>query len=146
MTKEDVVSTSDFDAGNDGSEHCDSVSNQLKQIDYEDEFGDAELEELVRLEGPQEILQLILQDSEQNRRAMCECTHGAAMTLLLQQPSLRDTSSIPTLLQAVQMKDGDYDRNTIELLGSSSHEELDTRWREICQRIRIDNSLDERGQ
>ncbi|CAK9207079.1 unnamed protein product [Sphagnum troendelagicum] len=108
MTKEDVVSTSDFDAGNDGSEHCDSVSNQLKQIDYEDEFGDAELEEL--------------------------------------QPSLRDTSSIPTLLQDVQMKDGDYDRNTIELLGSSSHEELDTRWREICPRIRIDNSLDERGQ
>jgi hypothetical protein len=27
------------------------VSNQLKQIDYEDEFGDAELEELVRSEG-----------------------------------------------------------------------------------------------
>ncbi len=56
MTKEDVASTSDSDAGTDGSEHCDSVSNQLKQIDYEDEFGDAELEELVRSEGSQEIL------------------------------------------------------------------------------------------
>jgi hypothetical protein len=62
MTKEDAASTSDSDAGTDGSEHCDSVSNQLKQIDYEDEFGDAELEELVRSEGLQEILQLILQE------------------------------------------------------------------------------------
>jgi hypothetical protein len=40
-------------------------------------------------------------DAEQSRRAMCECTLDAAVTLLLQQPSLRDTSSIPTLLQAV---------------------------------------------
>ncbi|CAN5955450.1 unnamed protein product [Sphagnum jensenii] len=112
MTKEDAASTSDSDAGTDGSEHCDSVSNQLKQIDYEDEFGDAELEELVRSEGPQEILQLILQeqvdgfmnaevtdaddyadwmrwvsDAEQSRRAMCECTPDAAVTLLLQQPA-----------------------------------------------------------
>jgi len=60
MTKEDAASTLDSDTGTDGSEHCDSVSNQLKQIDYEDEFGDAELEELVRSEGLQEILQLIL--------------------------------------------------------------------------------------
>jgi hypothetical protein len=61
MTKEDATSTSDSDTGTDGSEHCDSESNQLKQIDCEDEFRDAELEELVRSEGPQEILQLILQ-------------------------------------------------------------------------------------
>ncbi len=60
LTKENAASTSDSDTSTDGSEHCDSVSNQLKQIDYEDEFGDAELEELVRSEGPQEILQLIL--------------------------------------------------------------------------------------
>ncbi len=62
MTKENATSTLDSDAGTDGSEHCDSVSNQLKQIDYEDEFGDVELEELVSSEGPQEILQLILQE------------------------------------------------------------------------------------
>jgi hypothetical protein len=77
---------------------------------------------------------------------MCECTPDAAVTLLLQQPSLRDTSSISTLLQVVQMKDGDSDRSTTELLGSSTHEEMNTRWKEICQRIRIDNSLDEGGQ
>jgi predicted aspartyl protease len=61
MTKEDVVSTSDSDAGSDGNEHCDSESNKLKQIDCEDEFRDAELEELVKSKGPQEMLQLILQ-------------------------------------------------------------------------------------
>jgi hypothetical protein len=30
-------------------------------------------------------------------------------------------------------------------MGSSSHEEMETRWREICQRIRINNNLDEGG-
>jgi len=85
-------------------------------------------------------------DAEQNRRTMCESTPDAAVTLMLQQPGLRDTSSIPTLLQAVQMKDGDFSCSTTELLRSSSHDEMGTRWREICQRIRIDSSLDGGGQ
>ncbi|CAM6057342.1 unnamed protein product [Sphagnum tenellum] len=76
MTKEDDASTSDSDTGTDGNKHCDSESNQLKQIDCEDEFRDVELEELVKSEGPQEIL-------------------------------------------------------TTEQLGSSSYEEMDTRWKEI---------------
>ncbi len=171
VIKEDAVSTSDSDTGTDGSEHGNSVSNLVQQVDYEDEFGDDGLEKLVKSEGPPEILQLILQeqandfmneeltdaddyadwmkwvaDAEQSRRAMCECTPDAAVTLVLQQPNPRDTSSIPTLLQAVQMNDGDFGRSTTELLGSSSHEEMGTRWREICQRIRIDSSLDKGGQ
>jgi hypothetical protein len=171
MTKEDAASTSDSDTGTDGSEHCDSKSNKLKQIDYEDEFRDAELEELVRSEGPQEMLQLILQEqvdgfmdeeitdaddyvdwirwvsnAEQSKRTMYESTPDAIVPLLLQQPSRRDASSIPALLQTVQTKDGNSDRNTTEQLGSSSHEEMDTRWSEICQQIRIDNSLNEGGQ
>jgi hypothetical protein len=60
VTKEGDSSTSDSDADTDDSEHCDLESNQLKQIDCEDEFGDTRMEELVKLEGPQEILQLIL--------------------------------------------------------------------------------------
>ncbi len=147
------------------------MSNPLRQIDHEDEFGDNEFEKLVTSEGPLGILQLILQeqadgfmneevtdaddyadwmrwvaDAEQSRRAMSESTPDAVVTLMLQQLGLRDTSSIPTLLQAVQMKDGDSNCNTTELLKSSSHEEMGTRWREICQRIRIDSSLDEGGQ
>ncbi len=62
MTKEDVASTSDSNTGTDGSKHCDLVTNQLKQVDFEDEFGNDELEKLVELEGPPEILQLILQE------------------------------------------------------------------------------------
>jgi len=62
MTKEDDASTSYSNTGTDGSEYCDWESRQLKKIDCEDEFRDIELEDLVRLEGPQEILQLILQD------------------------------------------------------------------------------------
>jgi hypothetical protein len=54
------VTTLDSDTGTDGSEHGESMSNPLKQIDHEDEFGDNELEKLVTSEGPQEILQLIL--------------------------------------------------------------------------------------
>jgi hypothetical protein len=62
LTKEDDAYTSDFDDDTDSSEYYESESNQLKQIDCEDEFKDAELEELVNLEGPQEILRLILQE------------------------------------------------------------------------------------
>jgi hypothetical protein len=60
VIKEDVASTSDFDTGTDGSEHGDCMSKPVKQVDYEDEFGDDELEKLVTSEGPPEIPQLIL--------------------------------------------------------------------------------------
>jgi hypothetical protein len=62
MTKEGGSSTSTSDADTDDSERSYSKSNQLKQIDCENEFGDTELEELVKSEGPQEILQLTIQE------------------------------------------------------------------------------------
>jgi hypothetical protein len=80
-------------------------------------------EDLVRSEGPQEILQLILQeqvdgfmeeeiinvddyagwmkwvsDAKRCKQAVYESTHDAVIPLLLQQPSRRHASSIPTLL------------------------------------------------
>jgi len=61
VTKEDDVDTLDSDDDTDNSEYYDSESNQLKQVDCEDEFKDANLEELVNSEGPQEMLQLMLQ-------------------------------------------------------------------------------------
>jgi hypothetical protein len=171
MTKEDDASTSDLDTDTDGSEHCDWESHQLKQIDCEDEFRDTELEDLVRSEGPQEILQLILQeqvdgfmeeeitdaddyagwlrwvaDAKQCRQAMYESTHDVVVPLLLQQPSQGHTPSIPALLQVLQTKDGNLDCSPTEQLVSSNHDEMDIRWREICQRIRIDISLDEEKQ
>jgi hypothetical protein len=62
MTKEGGSSTSALDADTDDSERNDSESNQLKQIDCQNEFGDIELEELVKSKGPQEILQLTIQE------------------------------------------------------------------------------------
>jgi len=62
MTKEGGSSTSALNADTDDSECSDSESNQLKQINCENEFGDIELEELVKSEGPQEILQLTIQE------------------------------------------------------------------------------------
>ncbi len=53
-------STSASDADIDDNERNDPESDQLKQIDDENEFGDTGLEELVKSEGPQEILQLII--------------------------------------------------------------------------------------
>ncbi len=77
---------------------------------------------------------------------MYESTHDAAIPLLLQQPNRGHASSIPALLQTVQTKDGNSDGSHTEQLTSSNHDEMDTRWREICQRIKIDTSLEEERQ
>ncbi len=112
MTKEDDASTSDSDTGTDGNGHGELDSNRLRQVESENEFGDTKLEDLVKSEGPQEILQLILQEqadgfmkeeiadaddyadwirwvsyAEQGRQAMYESTRDATIPLLLQRPS-----------------------------------------------------------
>jgi hypothetical protein len=85
-------------------------------------------------------------DAEQSRQAMYESTQDLPVPLLLQQPSPVHNSSIPVLLQIVQVKDGDPDCKPAEQLASSSHQEMGNRWREICQRIKIDTGLDDEGQ
>jgi hypothetical protein len=62
VTKEDDVYTSDSNDDTDSNAYYDLESNQLKQINCEDEFEDVDLEELVNSEGPQEMLQLMLQE------------------------------------------------------------------------------------
>jgi len=171
VIEEDAATTSDSDTGTDVSEHGESVSNPLRQIDHEDEFGDNGLEKLIISEGPPGILQLTLQeqaddfmdeeitdaddyadwlkcvaDVEQSGQARRETTPDAVATLALQQTNPKDISSIPTLLQAVQMKDGNFSCTTAKPSNSSCHDEMGTRWREIYQRIRIDRSLDKGGQ
>jgi hypothetical protein len=85
-------------------------------------------------------------DVEQSKQDMCESTHDAPVPLLLQQPNRDHDSSIPALLHIVQIKDGNFDCKPTEQLASSSHHEMDIRWREICQRIKIDTALEEEGQ
>jgi hypothetical protein len=153
----------------DGSEHGDAVSSPVKQVEYEDEFGEDELGQLVKSEGLSEILQLILQeqaddfmneeitegddyvdwirwvaDAEQSMRA--ECTPNDNVTFMLQQPQPTNTPSTPTLRQIVQIDNDNSDRSTTECLDSSNHEEVGARWNEICQRIKVDRNLDEGRQ
>ncbi len=60
-TKWENASISDSDTGIDSSEHCDGEPRQFEQIDDENEFRDTEPKVLVRSEGSQLILKLILQ-------------------------------------------------------------------------------------
>jgi hypothetical protein len=62
VPKGDAASSSDSDTSMDGNEHGDAVSSPVKQVEYEDEFGEDELGELVKSEGLSKILQLILQE------------------------------------------------------------------------------------
>jgi hypothetical protein len=82
-------------------------------------------------------------DAEQGKQAMYESTRGKAVPPLLQQPSQIHASSILAPLQTIQMRDGNSDGSHTEQLTSANHCEMNTRWREICQQIRIDTSLEE---
>jgi hypothetical protein len=62
MTKGEDAFASDSNIGIDSNEHCDGKLYQFEQINDENEFRDMELEDLVMLEGPQQILQLILHE------------------------------------------------------------------------------------
>jgi len=85
-------------------------------------------------------------DAEQGRHAMYESTHDIPIPLLLQQPSPDHNSSSSVLLQTIQVKNGNPDCKPAEQLASSNHHEMDNRWREICQRIKIDTGLDDEGK
>jgi hypothetical protein len=171
VTEEDAVTTSDSDTSTDQSEHGELVPDPLRQNDPEDEFGDNGLEKLIASEGPPGILQLTLQeqaddfmneeitdaddyadwlrwvaDAKQGRRTRRGGTPDAVATLVLQQTHPTDISSIPTLLQAVQVKDDDFSCTTTGSSSSSCQDEVGNRWREVSQRIKIDSGLDEEGQ
>ncbi len=132
---------------------------------------DAEFEELVSSEGPQEMLRLMLQkqadgimakeiadgddyadwirwvsDAEKSRQTMYESTHNVHVPLLLQQHCPEHDSTIPMLLQTIQVRDGDSSREPIERFVSFERCELGIRWKEIRERIKIDTDLGEHGQ
>ncbi len=166
VNERDDASTSDFDDDSDGSEYYDSESNRLEQIDSKDEFVDAEFEELVSSEGLQKMLRLMLQeqadrimieeiadgddyadrirwvsDAKKSKQAVQGPTHDVPAPLLLQQHSPERDSALSMLLQTVHS-----DCKPTEKFASSSHLGLGIRWREICERIKIDTDLGEHGQ
>jgi hypothetical protein len=52
---------------------------------------------------------------------------------------------IQVLLQ-VQQEGGGLNNNSTKQMASSYNDEISTRWREICQRIRVDPNLDKEKQ
>jgi len=60
-------------------------------------------------------------DAEQSRQAVYESIQDLPVPLLLQQPSPAHNSSIPVLLQTVQVKDGNLDCKPAKKLASSNH-------------------------
>jgi hypothetical protein len=61
-------------------------------------------------------------DAKQSRHAMYESTHYATILLLL---------------QVHQAEGCNLDSNSTEQLASFNHDELSTRWKEICQESRL---------
>jgi hypothetical protein len=57
-------------------------------------------------------------DAKQSKHALYESTHCL---------------KIPVLLQVDQTKGGNLDGSSTEQLASCSHDEMSTRWQEICQ-------------
>jgi hypothetical protein len=144
-----LVSDSDTDADDD----CEGGFQLVEPIDDEPEFGNTELENLVLLEGPQQILQLILQEqvddfmeeeitddddyadwikwvsnAEKGKQAIFETTNYA---------------EVPVLLQVHQIDNGDFHNNCKEQLALFDKRKVNTRWEEIYQKIRVDHNLDE---
>jgi len=56
------VLVSNLDINTDNNEHCDEGSHQVEQIGDKNELWGNEFEDLVMSKGPQQILQLVLQE------------------------------------------------------------------------------------
>jgi hypothetical protein len=115
------------------------------------------MEELVKSEGPQEILQLILQEQADNfmKEEITDVDDYADwiqwVSDVEQGERVISTTpkreKAPVLLQLQQMNGGLLPNNFKEQLPLSDDYKADIRWEEICQKIRIDQSLDkEKGQ
>jgi hypothetical protein len=157
MTKEGGSSTLASDADTDDSERSDPESNQLKQIDCENEFGDTELEELVKSEVLQEILQLIIQEQADDfmKEEITDSDDYADWIRWVfdaeQGKQVVSTTSkheeAPVLLQLQQVNNDLFPNKFKEQLPISDNCKADSRWAEISQKIRVDQNLDQtKGQ
>jgi len=145
---------SDFDSNTD--EDRVGELQLVEPVDDESEFGNTGLEDLVLLEGPHQMLQLTLQeqvddfmkeeityaddyadwikwisDAEQGKQALL----GAATC-----------AEVHVLLQVQQMDLVDSHNSSKERLALSNDRKANLRWGEICQKIRVDQHLDEKKE
>ncbi len=138
---------SDTDADDEGEEGLQST----EPINEESEFGNTELEELVLKEGPQQIMQLSLQDQADDfmREEISESDdYGDWIQWVFDaekgKPINRESvlcAEMPVLLQIHQ--ESRKDVHPKQLTSSADYPEVNTRWEEISQKIRIDHNLGE---
>jgi hypothetical protein len=168
---EEDASTSDSDDESDEDEFHDSESNPLEQSDSDDEFVDPEFEELINSEGPQGMLHLMLQEqtdgimteensdgddyadwikwssvAEENILFMCESARNILRPVPLQRHKPDRDSMIPMIFQTAHARIEEPNHKTNEGCVSGNHSESEIRWKEICERIKVDANLDEHGQ
>ncbi|CAM6022829.1 unnamed protein product [Sphagnum balticum] len=139
---------SESDSGS--SEDSDEGDQAVGTTEEESEFGNTELENLVLSEGPQQIMQLMLQDKAADFMKE-EVTDdddyadwiqwAADAEQCKQKPSkARNAGQRSVLLQIQQMEVVDpYDCVKERIMKNPKE---DTWWGEICQKIRIDQHLD----
>ncbi|CAM6058088.1 unnamed protein product [Sphagnum tenellum] len=87
-----------------------------------------------------------IEGSEHEQSMRDERTPKDMVTLVSQQHRSTDIVAVPTLQQVLPTKNDESECATTARFGTSVHEERDTRWSEICQRIKVDRSLDEGRQ
>ncbi len=147
MDKWENVSVSESDTDDDSEEGLQPV----EQIQEAFEFGNTEFEELVLQEGPEQILQLTLQDQadEFMKEEISESVDYGDWIQWVSDAEERRTRSrqiagcteSPVVLQTHRLtKDEDLSRRSATSTGCSN---MSTRWEEISQRIRIDHDLGE---
>ncbi len=139
------MSAQESESESDSSEDADGAAQLEGQVEGESEFGDTELEKLVMLEGPQQILQLTLQnqadefmkeeitdaddyadwirwaaDGEGRKKGLSQATEATKESVLLQIQEVETTASDDRVRE--QIADGLKD---------------DARWKDILGSIRL---------
>jgi len=145
------MSAQESESESDSSEDADEAAQLEGLVEGESEFGDTELEKLVMLEGPQQILQLTLQnqadefmkeeitdaddyadwirwaaDGEGRNKGLSQATEATKEFVLLQIQEVETIASNDRVRE--QIADGLED---------------DARWKDICQKLRINQDLNE---
>jgi len=146
------VDTRELDSDSSTDKNGDEKIQLVGSIDGEFEFGNTKLEDLVLLEGPQQILQLTLQkqtadlikeeitdgddyadwiqwvaNAKQGKQALSRATNGTEVFVLLQVQHVDLTDSHTSLKERLV-----------------DNRKADSRWGEIFQKMRVDQDLNKK--
>ncbi len=143
------IDTRELDSDSDSNESYDQVVQVVEPVEGAPEFGNTKLEELILSEGPQQILQLTLQE-QANDLMKEEITDADDYANWIQwvadaergEQVLSGTgkgAEVPVLLQ-VQREDIANSHNSIKAQ-LDHNREADSRWDEIHQKMRMDQVL-----